>query len=677
MNRIGGPSGLPHSRTCSRRPPPPVPCGPSSARSACCSSCATAVISCLLGSSTRSIDRRRGRSRSASGGGPYLAARRPIFVRSGCLLRAGRAILAGWRLAPARCSSDAHASSRSSSARSMRRAPGAARPSSSPARRASARPGSRPSWRARPRRGIRGPARALDRSRRHGAALPAVRRGSAPARGASAGRRAARGLAAAGVRGDARAAHRPRGRRARCCSCSRICTGPTRRRSISSSSSRTTSTTGGSCCSATYRADEPVSAERMRRLADGVRRSGSALVLELGPARAGRARRRCSRPAPTPRCRRRWPTRSSPARRATRSSPRSCSPLPATVSGELPRGLRDLLLRRVAAARPPTQSLLRLAAAAGRDVGYPLLRAAAGLPERDVRESLRQAVEHGVLVADQATGSFRFRHALLAEAIYATILPGEREELHARLAEELARSGAPRRGGARAALGGGGSHARGARRVGRGGAPGGGRLRPGRGSRAPRAGARAVGRRAGRGRARRARPRRALLLDGRAGRPTGAAAARGRARPASDRARRRGRPARAALLHVRLGRVPPSRRAAATLLPRRVRARGRARAGAAALAGARVCAGVARGRADAGLALRGVAADLPSRRSRSPGTSAHARPRSGRSPCSAATSPTSAAATRASRIFVRPCSSPSEIGDPAAWTGRTSSSPTR
>ena len=34
-----------------------------------------------------------------------------------------------------------------------------------------------------------------------------------------------------------------------CCSCSRICTGPTRRRSISSSSSRTTSTTGGFCCS--------------------------------------------------------------------------------------------------------------------------------------------------------------------------------------------------------------------------------------------------------------------------------------------------------------------------------------------------------------------------------------------------------------------------------------------
>ena len=34
---------------------------------------------------------------------------------------------------------------------------------------------------------------------------------------------------------------------------------------------------------ATYRADEPSSAGRMRRLADGVRRSGSALLLELGP----------------------------------------------------------------------------------------------------------------------------------------------------------------------------------------------------------------------------------------------------------------------------------------------------------------------------------------------------------------------------------------------------------
>ena len=110
-------------------------------------------------------------------------------------------------------------------------------------------------------------------------------------------------------------------------------------------------------------------------------------------------------------------------------------------TGELPRGLRDLMLQRVHGLDAQTQDVLRLAAAAGRDVAYPLLREAAALPERDIRESLRQAVEHGVLVADQENGSFRFRHALLAEAIYATILPGEREELHAKLADELARSG--------------------------------------------------------------------------------------------------------------------------------------------------------------------------------------------------------------------------------------------
>ena len=128
----------------------------------------------------------------------------------------------------------------------------------------------------------------------------------------------------------------------------------------------------------------------------------------------------------------------------------------------MPHGLRDLLLDRVARLDRPTQGLLRLAAAAGRDVDYQLLRAVATRPERDVRESLRQAVEHGVLVVDQATGSFRFRHALLAEAVYATILPGEREELHARLADELAQSTERRARGARASLGGGGSQCRGA-----------------------------------------------------------------------------------------------------------------------------------------------------------------------------------------------------------------------
>jgi DNA-binding CsgD family transcriptional regulator len=191
---------------------------------------------------------------------------------------------------------------------------------------------------------------------------------------------------------------------------------------------------------ATYRADEPSSSERMRRLAGGVRRSGSALVLELGPLDREELAALLATHAGAP-----LPVALTDAIAArSEGNPFFAEELLAAGDRgrELPRGLRDLLLQRVARLDPATQGLLRLAAAAGRDVGYPLLRAVAARPEPDLRQSLRRAVEHGVLVAEQATGGYRFRHALLAEAVYTTILPGEREELHARLAEELARGAA-------------------------------------------------------------------------------------------------------------------------------------------------------------------------------------------------------------------------------------------
>jgi tetratricopeptide (TPR) repeat protein len=191
----------------------------------------------------------------------------------------------------------------------------------------------------------------------------------------------------------------------------------------------------------TYRADESTSAARVRRLADGVRRSGSAMLVELGPLDREELTALLAAHTDAP------PSAALTDAIVARAegNPFFAEELLAAAGdqgGALPRGLRDLLLQRVTGLDPPAQGLLRVAAAAGRDVGYPLLRAAAALPEPEVRASLRQAVEHGVLIAVQATGRFRFRHALLAEAVYATLLPGEREELHGRLAQELARSGA-------------------------------------------------------------------------------------------------------------------------------------------------------------------------------------------------------------------------------------------
>jgi DNA-binding CsgD family transcriptional regulator/tetratricopeptide (TPR) repeat protein len=192
----------------------------------------------------------------------------------------------------------------------------------------------------------------------------------------------------------------------------------------------------------TYRGDELPAEHPLRRLVTGLLRAGVATWLELGPL--GReeleALLRTGGGA--------W---LSPALReaiVTRSegNPFFAEELLAAAGQggvELPHVLRDLLLQRVAQLDRETQDMLRVAAAAGRDAPYPLLRAAVDAPEGELREALRGAVEHGVLVVDQAAGTFRFRHALLAEAIHETLLPGEREELHARLAAELARSPHP------------------------------------------------------------------------------------------------------------------------------------------------------------------------------------------------------------------------------------------
>ena len=189
---------------------------------------------------------------------------------------------------------------------------------------------------------------------------------------------------------------------------------------------------------ATYRADEPPSEGRMRRLVAGVRRSGNGFVIELGPLAPDElASLLGDAPAAV---------RDAIVARSEGNPFFAAELLAAPGSDGLPRGLSDVLLQRVARLDDVTQRVLRLAAAAGREVSYPLLHATAALSEPALRASLQAAVEQGVLVADQSTGGFRFRHALLAEAVSATTLPGEREELHARLAHELT----PRRAAGRA-----------------------------------------------------------------------------------------------------------------------------------------------------------------------------------------------------------------------------------
>ncbi|MBD2897755.1 hypothetical protein amrb99_67190 [Actinomadura sp. RB99] len=106
-----------------------------------------------------------------------------------------------------------------------------------------------------------------------------------------------------------------------------------------------------------------------------------------------------------------------------------------STGDDLPAGLADLLLSRVERLSEGAQRVVRVAAVAGRRIDDELVRRAAGLDEAAVGEALREVVSHQLLVA--AGTGYTFRHALLREAVYADLLPGERTRLHADFARML------------------------------------------------------------------------------------------------------------------------------------------------------------------------------------------------------------------------------------------------
>jgi len=109
-----------------------------------------------------------------------------------------------------------------------------------------------------------------------------------------------------------------------------------------------------------------------------------------------------------------------------------------SIGGDvLPSGLAALLLGRVERLSGPAQQVLRAAAVAGRQADDDIVQAAAGLAAAEYDDALRECVAQQLLVTDRE-GRYAFRHALLREAVYADLLPGERTRLHARFAELLA-----------------------------------------------------------------------------------------------------------------------------------------------------------------------------------------------------------------------------------------------
>jgi DNA-binding CsgD family transcriptional regulator/tetratricopeptide (TPR) repeat protein len=108
-----------------------------------------------------------------------------------------------------------------------------------------------------------------------------------------------------------------------------------------------------------------------------------------------------------------------------------------TGDGRLPTDLADLLLVRLEQIGDDGRLVVRAASVAGRQVSHQLLATGTDLDAGALDAAVRAAVEANILVS--ADGEhYAFRHALLAEAIYQDLLPGERVRLHAAYAEALA-----------------------------------------------------------------------------------------------------------------------------------------------------------------------------------------------------------------------------------------------
>jgi class 3 adenylate cyclase/predicted ATPase len=110
-------------------------------------------------------------------------------------------------------------------------------------------------------------------------------------------------------------------------------------------------------------------------------------------------------------------------------------PLPALA---IPTSLQSSLLARLdrlGTVREVAQS----AAAIGREFAYDLLDAVARLSGERLQHALAQLVEAGLIFArgTPPDALYTFKHALIQDAAYASLLRGRRQELHARIAAAL------------------------------------------------------------------------------------------------------------------------------------------------------------------------------------------------------------------------------------------------
>jgi predicted ATPase len=105
----------------------------------------------------------------------------------------------------------------------------------------------------------------------------------------------------------------------------------------------------------------------------------------------------------------------------------------------VPATLHASLLGRLDRLGPAAKNVAQAGAAIGRDFSYELLAASVQLPDPELQEALRRLVEAGLVFQRSMppAAEYLFKHALVQDTAYSTLLRGPRQALHRRIAEAL------------------------------------------------------------------------------------------------------------------------------------------------------------------------------------------------------------------------------------------------
>jgi class 3 adenylate cyclase/tetratricopeptide (TPR) repeat protein len=105
----------------------------------------------------------------------------------------------------------------------------------------------------------------------------------------------------------------------------------------------------------------------------------------------------------------------------------------------VPATLHSSLMARLDRLGPATREVAQTGAAIGREFGFELLTSVTDLPEPQVSEALDRLMNSGLLFVrgTPPQSNYIFKHALLQDAAYGTLLRSRRQLLHARIAASL------------------------------------------------------------------------------------------------------------------------------------------------------------------------------------------------------------------------------------------------